>query len=83
MQAWLAVALIFTAVPALTISAPSVRAEEAGPTKDVACRVISCSRGSQKCGDIHAELSDPLIGKFSVTWYCYEGGAGESGEFET
>jgi hypothetical protein len=83
MQAWLAAVVTLTAVPALTMSAPPVSAEEAGPTKDAACKLISCSKGSQKCGDIQAELSDPVIGKFSVTWYCYEGGAGESGEFET
>lgn len=83
MQAWLAFAAIATAVPALTISVPSISAEEAGPTKTAACKLISCSGGSQKCGDIHAELSDPLIGKFSVTWYCYEGGGDDSGELAT
>jgi hypothetical protein len=74
---WLAAAAVMAAIPATRsdVSATS------GPTKSVACRLVGCSDGTKKCADVHGELSDPLIGKFSVTWYCYEpSGPGDDGE---
>jgi hypothetical protein len=74
---WLLTAAV-AAIPATQMTASAE--ETSGPTKKAACALISCTSGGAKCGDIHAELSDPLIGKFSVTWYCYEpGGSGEDG----
>lgn len=70
---WLTAAAVVAAIPA----AHSDVSATTGPTKTVACNLVGCSKGTQKCADVHAELSDPLIGKISVTWYCYEPGGPE------
>lgn len=72
---WLTAIAVAAAIPALGSDA----AATTGPTKRVACQMVGCADGSRKCADVHAELSDPLIGKFSVTWYCYEAGGPEDG----
>jgi hypothetical protein len=70
---WLAAAAVAAAIPALRSEVSATT----GPTKNVACSLVGCSKGTQKCADVQAELSDPLVGKLSVTWYCYEPGGPE------
>ena len=71
-RAWVIAAAVAAAVPAARLVAAPIGGEGAGPIKDVACRVVGCSTGEAKCAEAHGEISDPLIGKISVTWFCYE-----------
>jgi hypothetical protein len=72
-RTWLIAAAMAAAAPAGRLAASPIGGDgETGPIKDSACKLVGCSKGDLMCAQAHGEVSDPLIGKVSVTWFCYE-----------
>jgi len=79
-RAWVVVAGVAAVLSTGTARVSSAAVKGGGEDsseslKNVACKAVGCGNGPRACADVTGELSDPVVGKISVTWHCYEAAA--------
>lgn len=70
-QAWLFTAVLAAMAPSARLGAAPIGGD-VGPLKDTACLAVGCTSGEKNCAEVLGEVSNPLVGKMSVKWFCYE-----------